>query len=133
MSDHDGKGFLCVGSVQVSEERGHKTREEEEMSAPGKTERSWYLNPDTADALRFARLCVPKGTRYSEIIALSTSLLFNEIQKISDEEGVSVGRAVRMLFENIGEKDLTISITISPGKGQTVSEISSETHKEESQ
>ncbi len=102
------------------------------MAAPGKTERSWYLNPDTADALRFARLCVPKGMCYSEILAISTSLLFDEIRKIRDEQDVSVGRAIEILFEEIGDRSLTVNITISSADGKTDSETISKIHKEDS-
>ncbi len=103
------------------------------MAAPGKTERSWYLNPDTADALRFARLCVPKGMCYSEILALSTSLLFDEIRKIREERDVSVGKAIEILFDGIGDRSLGISITISSGDGKTDSETISKIHREDSQ
>lgn len=102
------------------------------MAAPDKTERSWYLNPDTADALRFARLCVPKGMCYSEILALSTSLLFDEIRKIREEKDVSVGRAIEILFEEIGDRSLTVNITISSKDGKTDSETISKIHKEDS-
>jgi len=103
------------------------------MVAPGKTERSWYLNPDTADALRFARLCVPKGMCYSEILALSTSLLFDEIRKICEEQDVSVGKAIEILFNDISDRNLTISITISSGDGKTDSETFSNNQRGNSQ
>lgn len=101
------------------------------MAAPGKTERSWHLNPDTADTLRFARLCVPKRMCYSEILALSTSLLFEEIRKIREEQNVSVGKAIEILFEEIGDRSLTINITISSGDGKTDSETISKINKED--
>lgn len=102
------------------------------MAAPGKTERSWYLNPNTADALRFARLCVPKGMCYSEILVLSTSLFFDEIRKIREERDVSVGKAIEILFEELRDRSLTVNITISSKDGKTYSETISKIHREDS-
>jgi len=85
------------------------------MTAPDKMERNWILDAGTVQALTFIRLWMPQGMVYSDIIQLATTMLFDEIGKICEEEGVGMHEAIGRIFERYSERSVPIRFRVEFG------------------
>lgn len=99
------------------------------MTAPEKMERNWILDAGTVQALSIIRLWLPPDLTYADILRMSTTMLFEEIDRVCKKEGVGVNEAIRGMFERYSKKSVPIEIRVNFTSGTDRKQTNSEDNK----
>lgn len=101
------------------------------MTAPDKMECNWILDAGTVQALSITRLWLPPDLTYADILRMSTTMLFEEIDRVCMKEGVGVNEAIHLMFERYSKTSVPIEIKVNftPGPGRNGKQTDSEKNK----